>query len=119
MACEAAEEAFWSYGYSTRHERATFLRAIADEIEARAELITEIGSRESGLPQARLLGERERTVGQLRLFAARSKLRVGVDPVGERQRAKRTIRLRAAKVRSEPKNCAAAMSQLSSIRTAG
>lgn len=68
-ACEAAEEAFWSYGYATRAERATFLRAIADEIEARAELITEIGSRESGLPQARLQGERGRTVGQLRLFA--------------------------------------------------
>lgn len=68
-ACEAAEEAFWSYGYSTRAERAKFLRAIADEIEARAEPITEIGSRESGLPEARLQGERGRTVGQLRLFA--------------------------------------------------
>ena len=68
-ACEAAEEAFWSYGYSTREDRATFLRAIADEIEARAEPITEIGSRESGLPEARLQGERGRTVGQLRLFA--------------------------------------------------
>ncbi len=68
-ACEAAEEAFWSYGYSSRADRAKFLRAIADEIEARADLITEIGSRESGLPEARLQGERGRTVGQLRLFA--------------------------------------------------
>ncbi|MBF9036765.1 aldehyde dehydrogenase family protein [Rhodobacterales bacterium HKCCE2091] len=68
-ACEAAEEAFWSYGYSTREERAAFLNAIADEIEARAEQITEIGSRESGLPEARLQGERGRTTGQLRLFA--------------------------------------------------
>ena len=31
-ACEAAEAAFWSYGYSTRAERAAFLDAIADEI---------------------------------------------------------------------------------------
>jgi alpha-ketoglutaric semialdehyde dehydrogenase len=68
-AVKAAEEAFWSYGYSTRAERAAFLNAIADEIEARADAITEIGSRESGLPQARLQGERGRTTGQLRLFA--------------------------------------------------
>ncbi|MET4103493.1 alpha-ketoglutaric semialdehyde dehydrogenase [Roseovarius sp. MBR-78] len=68
-ACQAAEDAFWSYGYSSRADRATFLNTIADEIEARAEAITEIGSRESGLPEARLQGERGRTVGQLRLFA--------------------------------------------------
>ncbi len=68
-ACEAAEDAFWSYGYSTRAERAAFLRAIADEIEARGEAITEIGSQETGLPEARLQGERGRTTGQLRLFA--------------------------------------------------
>jgi len=68
-ACTAAEDAFWAYGYSTRAERATFLETIADEIEARADAITEIGSRESGLPTARLQGERGRTTGQLRLFA--------------------------------------------------
>ena len=43
-ACEAAEDAFWSYGYASRKERAAFLRAIADEIEAGAAEITEIGS---------------------------------------------------------------------------
>ena len=69
-ACEAAEEAFWSYGYSSREDRAAFLNAIADEIEARAEAITEIGSRETGLPEARLQGERGRTTGQIRLFAS-------------------------------------------------
>lgn len=69
-ACEAAEDAFWSYGYSSRAERAAFLNAIADEIEARADAITEIGTSETGLPPARLQGERGRTVGQLRLFAA-------------------------------------------------
>ena len=68
-ACEAAEEAFWTYGNSSRAERAAFLRAIADEIEARAEAITAIGSQETGLPEARLQGERGRTTGQLRLFA--------------------------------------------------
>lgn len=68
-ACKAAEEAFWSYGYSTREERAAFLNAIADEIEARADAITLIGTQESGLPEGRLNGERGRTTGQLRLFA--------------------------------------------------
>ncbi|CUH75286.1 aldehyde dehydrogenase (NADP(+)) [Tropicibacter naphthalenivorans] len=69
QAARAAEDAFWSYGYSSREERAKFLNAIADEIEARAEAITEIGVQETGLPEARLQGERGRTTGQLRLFA--------------------------------------------------
>jgi NADP-dependent aldehyde dehydrogenase len=68
-ACNAAEQAFWSFGYSTREERAVFLETIADEIEARADAITGIGTRETGLPAARLVGERGRTVMQLRLFA--------------------------------------------------
>lgn len=68
-AAKAAEDAFWTFGYSTREERAAFLNAIADEIEARAEAINEIGSQESGLPEMRLNGERGRTTGQLRLFA--------------------------------------------------
>ena len=68
-AVKAAEDAFWSYGYSSRKERAAFLEAIADEIEARGEEITAIGTSETGLPEARLQGERGRTTGQLRLFA--------------------------------------------------
>ncbi|WP_172332819.1 aldehyde dehydrogenase (NADP(+)), partial [Mangrovicoccus sp. HB161399] len=69
-ACEAAEDAFWTYGYTSREERAAFLDAIAGEIEARAEAITEIGTQETGLPEGRLQGERGRTTGQLRLFAS-------------------------------------------------
>jgi NADP-dependent aldehyde dehydrogenase len=69
QAAEAAEAAFWSYGWMPRERRAAFLRAIADEIEARAEAITQIGCQETGLPEARLNGERGRTTGQLRLFA--------------------------------------------------
>ncbi|MDD7972793.1 aldehyde dehydrogenase (NADP(+)) [Roseinatronobacter alkalisoli] len=68
-ACEAAEAAFWSYGYSSRNDRARFLDTIADEIDARGDAITEIGAQETGLPDARLVGERGRTTGQLRLFA--------------------------------------------------
>ncbi|NIY76324.1 aldehyde dehydrogenase (NADP(+)) [Thalassospira sp. HF15] len=70
QAAKAAEEAFWTYGYSTREERAKFLNTIADEIDARGDEITEIGTQETGLPEARLQGERGRTVGQLRLFAS-------------------------------------------------
>ncbi|WP_111559924.1 aldehyde dehydrogenase (NADP(+)) [Paracoccus sediminilitoris] len=69
QACEAAEDAFWTYANTSRADRAAFLDAIADEIEARAEDITLIGTQESGLPSARLQGERGRTTGQLRLFA--------------------------------------------------
>ena len=70
QACQAAEDAFWSYGYSSREDRAKFLETIADEIDARGDAITEIGTQETGLPEARLIGERGRTVGQLRLFAS-------------------------------------------------
>lgn len=69
-AVQAAEDAFWSFGYSSRAERAALLNAIADEIEARGEEITAIGTSETGLPEARLQGERGRTTGQLRLFAS-------------------------------------------------
>ncbi len=68
-AVEAAEAAFATFGWSSRTERAALLRKIADEIDARGDAITEIGSQETGLPEARLQGERGRTVGQLRLFA--------------------------------------------------
>lgn len=68
-ACVAAEEAFWSFGYSTGAERARLLDTIADEIEARGAEITRVGAAETGLAEARLEGERGRTTGQLRLFA--------------------------------------------------
>ena len=65
-----AEAAFASYAALSRETRAAFLDRIADEIEARGAEITAIGSSETGLPTARLEGERGRTTGQLRLFAA-------------------------------------------------
>ena len=68
-ACRAAEEAFWSYGYSSRAERAAFLRAAASQIEALGDDISAMGMKETGLPEARLEGERGRTVAQIQLFA--------------------------------------------------
>ena len=69
-ACRAAEAAFPAYSATTRAARAAFLNRIADEIDARGAEITQIGTQETCLPVARLEGERGRTTGQLRLFAA-------------------------------------------------
>ncbi len=68
-AVEAAEAAFDVFGYSSRATRAGFLNQIADEIDALGDEITAVGCAETGLPEARLIGERGRTTGQLRLFA--------------------------------------------------
>lgn len=79
-AVRAAEEAFWSFSALSSDVRADFLDRIADEIEARAQAITEIGTSETGLPAARLEGERGRTTGQLRLFASHIRKGDYLDP---------------------------------------
>ncbi|EYD74090.1 Ketoglutarate semialdehyde dehydrogenase [Rubellimicrobium mesophilum DSM 19309] len=69
-AVREAEAAFPIYSALTREERAAFLERIAEEIDARGPAITEVGHLETGLPKARMEGERGRTTGQLRLFAS-------------------------------------------------
>jgi len=69
QAVRAADAAFVTYSQTTRAERAQLLRAIATEIDAAGDAITSIGMEETGLPEARLIGERGRTCGQLRMFA--------------------------------------------------
>lgn len=68
-ACLLAEAAFDAYRETTPEQRALFLEAIAEAILAIGDPLIERAMRESGLPRARLEGERGRTVGQLRLFA--------------------------------------------------
>ena len=68
-ACAAAEAAFDTYRAIDREARAAFLEKIGEEIMAIGEPLIEAAMRESGLPRARLEGERGRTVGQLKLFA--------------------------------------------------
>lgn len=68
-ACAAAEEAFDIYRATGTEERAAFLEKIAEEIGALGDELIVTAMRESGLPRARLEGERGRTVGQLRMFA--------------------------------------------------
>ena len=69
LAAKAADEAYRTYGWTSREARADFLDRIADCIEARGDAITRAGMAETGLPEGRLNGERGRTTGQLRLFA--------------------------------------------------
>lgn len=68
-AVNLATKAFKTYSETSGKEKAKFLNAIADEILAlNTDLIT-IYCAETGLPEGRAIGERGRTVGQLRAFA--------------------------------------------------
>ena len=64
-----AKKAFAVYSQKSGAEKATFLRTIADEIEALGDDLVSVYTSESGLPEGRAMGERGRTVGQLRAFA--------------------------------------------------
>lgn len=55
---------------SSREERAQWLEAVADALDAAAADLVPIAIAESHLPEARLTGEVGRTTGQLRLFAS-------------------------------------------------
>ena len=69
FAVEKAKEAFEEYRNISGKQKAFFLNAIADEIENLGEILIERCCKESGLPNARIIGERGRTLGQLRMFA--------------------------------------------------
>ncbi len=68
-AAALAESARIPYGSTSGRERAKFLRKIADNIEALGETLIDRASLETALPNARFIGERGRTCGQLRMFA--------------------------------------------------
>ncbi|PWL32962.1 MAG: aldehyde dehydrogenase (NADP(+)) [Fluviicola sp. XM-24bin1] len=61
--------AFKAYRNISESDRAKFLNAIADEIEALGDDLVQMYCAESGLPEGRANGERNRTVFQLRSFA--------------------------------------------------
>ena len=69
QACELAASAARAYGATSGADRATFLRAIADNIEAAVDQLVEVTTAETGYPEGRIRGESGRTMGQLRLFA--------------------------------------------------
>jgi len=64
-----ADEAFQTYRETTGDVRAAFLERIGDEIMGLGDALIARAHVETGLPAARLTGERARTVSQLRLFA--------------------------------------------------
>lgn len=68
-ACALAWSAFEPFRALEPDARARFLETIADRIQALGDELLERGHAETGLPIARLTGERGRTIGQLRLFA--------------------------------------------------
>jgi len=70
LACRAANSASPSFSQLKPRIKAGFLEEISQEIEALGDELIERAFLETALPQARLIGERGRTVNQIRMFAA-------------------------------------------------
>jgi len=68
-AVQAAEAAYPAYRSTSPAERAGFLDAIANQLDALGDDFIQHVMRETALPEARIRGERARTSNQLRLFA--------------------------------------------------
>ena len=68
-AVRLASEAFPVFAETSNKDRATFLEAIADEILGLGSSLISTYCSETGLPEGRAMGERGRTVNQLRSFA--------------------------------------------------
>lgn len=68
-AVDAAWDAFKVYRSVPGKQRAAFLNAIADEIQTLDQELIDTYTKESGLPEGRAIGERGRTMNQLRSFA--------------------------------------------------
>lgn len=70
QAAALAWQAFDAYRSVSAEQRAAFLECIADEVLALGDTLVDRAMAESGLPKARIEGERGRTMGQLRMFAS-------------------------------------------------
>lgn len=68
-AAKLANDARMIYGNLSGAKKAAFLRQIATNIEALGDVLIQRASLETGLPNARFVGERGRTCMQLRMFA--------------------------------------------------
>lgn len=68
-AVNLASKAFEKYSKISGQAKAEFLNAIADEILALDQKLLDVYCSETGLPEGRAIGERGRTIGQLRAFA--------------------------------------------------
>jgi NADP-dependent aldehyde dehydrogenase len=70
QAADKAEAAFKVYRNKSGQEKAEFLETIADEILLLGDDLIQRCTSETGLPEARITGERGRTMNQLKLFAS-------------------------------------------------
>jgi alpha-ketoglutaric semialdehyde dehydrogenase len=89
-ALRAAEASFVVFRAAPAETRARLLEAIADEILALGDDLLSVTDAETGLGLPRLQGERARTVGQLRRFAAVVREGSWVDARIDRRDATRT-----------------------------
>ncbi len=69
QACALAAAAFPRFSSLAPDARAAFIDTVADRIAGLGDELTSTAMAETGLPRARLEGERSRTTGQLRMFA--------------------------------------------------
>ncbi|MFC1689539.1 aldehyde dehydrogenase (NADP(+)) [Pseudomonadota bacterium] len=69
-AMAAAQDSFAEYRQCDKDQIEKFLNTIADEIESLGDQLLETADAETGLGLVRLTGERGRTCGQIRAFAA-------------------------------------------------
>ena len=68
-AVEKAVKAFKIYKNKSAEDKAKFMDTIADELMNLGDRLVERACAETALPQGRIMGERGRTMGQLKLFA--------------------------------------------------
>lgn len=101
-ACALARDAFDPYRALPLERRAAFLETIAGRILDLGDALIARAQAESGLPAARLQGERTRTVSQLRLFAQVVRdghfLRATIDPALPARQPLPRADLRLAKI---------------------
>ena len=76
-----AHKAFSSFRKTLGAQRAQFLEAVANEIEALGNTLFQTYMSETGLPEGRAKGECGRTLGQIRMFAALIKKEEWRNPI--------------------------------------
>ena len=80
-ACALAASAHEQFSTLEPQKRAAFIEAVAESVAAIGDLLIETAMAETGLPRARLEGERGRTINQLRMFAAEVRVGAWLDVV--------------------------------------
>ncbi|SDI95961.1 aldehyde dehydrogenase (NADP(+)) [Chryseobacterium jejuense] len=80
LSIQMASEAYQFLKNTTIKERAAFMNAVADQIEALGEELLTTAHTETSLPLARLTGEKARTVGQWRNYAKAVASGIYIEP---------------------------------------